>query len=676
MATGTGSQDVAPGRWPPALEPVSPALARIWARPLPLAASTHLRDLEERFLGGQCLYISTPITTGPRLLAWRRANPGHGGDPLGREIRREVTAENIRALGPLRAKISRRLRSDGVIDPTDLDEPGWAQADYHRFWLEVISRYVSTVVLADGWQYSTGCGYEVALAIGRGAELLDSNLEPLNMNHGRDLLGRAAQELELAQLPSEGAHAALDAIEATGSGVMPAPSAEPRGLKDDVLARLAGSYNVALFASFSPGARPALRHFFSRSPEPAPNELEEVVGRLLSESHESALNIRTFKDIESKSSPFIYGLFTVADIVREVRRLAAEGYYTIVNETIDVHDGGVSGVRLGGVVEFAPDVTPRGVESADVSRMSVTLANQMLSVVYGFPVEVPGGARERIEFSIHPDEVGYRRSHICVWEAEPTPELDIEVNPMWPNDFSRLVGDKTFGLLVAHLAGSRVPYTTVVPRRVAPFSFGERTSTGEWWLRTAPMQQEPGLFTTNRGWADPFRLLAAEDPGAKIAAVLAQESVLPEYSGASMPATHGPDIIEGVRGSGERFMLGEQAPDALPPDVSDAVRTVVAGLSSGLGPVRTEWAFDGNSAWVLQLHRVRDAGSVPLSRGTASSWVEFDPAEGLDILRDLLRRIEGRGTGVVVTRRVGVTSHVGDLLRKAGVAARFVDTAE
>ena len=143
-----------------------------------------------------------------------------------------------------------------------------------------------------------------------------------------------------------------------------------------------------------------------------------------------------------------------------------------------------------------------------------------------------------------------------------------------------------------------------------------------------------------------------------------------------MPATHGPDIIEGVRGSGERFMLGEQAPDALPPDVSDAVRTVVAGLSSGLGPVRTEWAFDGNSAWVLQLHRVRDAGSVPLSRGTASSWVEFDPAEGLDILRDLLRRIEGRGTGVVVTRRVGVTSHVGDLLRKAGVAARFVDTAE
>ena len=30
------------------------------------------------------------------------------------------------------------------------------------------------------------------------------------------------------------------------------------------------------------------------------------------------------------------------------------GYFTIVNETIDVHDGGVSGVRLGTIVEFAP----------------------------------------------------------------------------------------------------------------------------------------------------------------------------------------------------------------------------------------------------------------------------------------------------------------------------------
>ena len=50
-------------------------------------------------------------------------------------------------------------------------------------------------------------------------------------------------------------------------------------------------------------------------------------------------------------------------------RLAGEGYLTIVNETIDIHDGGISGVALAGIVEFAPDDTPRAVEQPGVAAL-------------------------------------------------------------------------------------------------------------------------------------------------------------------------------------------------------------------------------------------------------------------------------------------------------------------
>lgn len=653
--------------------PATPAgLKKILARPLPPGAEAHLAAFARRGDAANSLYVSTPITTGPRLLAWRRANPkGADSDPFGRELKREVIAENIRALGPLRTHIARGTKSARVIDPTELDEPGWSQADYHRFWIETISRFASTLVLADGWQYSTGCAYEFSAALLAGIPMLDSNLDPVNLGHAADLLRRASRELEHAGLPSEGARSALHVIQALGGGLATPWPADSGRLKDRVLADLASSYNVALFASFSPG-EPVIRHFVSRTPDEAPRRLEEAVSRLLAESHEGSLNVRTFRTLESKSSPFVYGLKTEASVVETVRRLAAEGYYTIVNETIDIHDGGISGVRLGGIVEFAPDTTPRGVENADVVRMSVTLANELLTTIYGFPVEVPGSGRERIEFSIHPDRVGYRRSHLCVWEAETVREFEVEATPAWPNDFSRLIGDKSFGLLIAHLAGAPVPHTTVVSRRIAPFSFGERTSSGEWWVRTAPRQQEAGLFTTRRGWADPFDLLAREDPDrSRISAILAQEGVPATYSGATLPREAQDDIVEGVRGAGERFMLGEEPPTALPTEVVSAVRSTLGRLTTALGPVRIEWAFDGRTAWVLQLHRVGAEPPSTLSPGHASTWVEFEPKRGLAALRELVAGLSGSDTGVLVTGRVGVTSHVGDLLRKAGIPARF-----
>src|SRR5262249_28129821 len=154
---------------------------------------------------------------------------------------------------------------------------------------------------------------------------------------------------------------------------------------------------------------------------------------------------------------------------------------------------------------------------------------------------------------------GYRKTHTIIWEMEdaPVPENDQNL-PRWPNRFSRFCGDKAFGLLVADLAGLDVPDTLCIPRRLAPFRFGKPTGTGEVWIRTCPPEQAPGKYTTRHGWTDPFRLLADEDPtGTDLSSVLQQEGVDAQFSGAAETLASGEPLLEGVAGTGERFMLGE-----------------------------------------------------------------------------------------------------------------------
>jgi hypothetical protein len=57
--------------------------------------------------------------------------------------------------------------------------------------------------------------------------------------------------------------------------------------------------------------------------------------------------------------------------------------------------------------------------------------------------------------------------------------------------------------------------------------------------------------------------------------------------------------------------------------------------------------------------------------GEPARWRRFDPADGLDSLRRLIEEARAAGDGIVVAGDVGLTSHVGDLLRRAAVPARL-----
>jgi hypothetical protein len=444
-------------------------------------------------------------------------------------------------------------------------------------------------------------------------------------------------------------------------------------LKDERLAKLANRFNVARFTSFSPG-RPEIRFSITgRSIDEDHGSLGSAIRGLLDLAQ--SVNVRTFLDRESKSTEFVYGLTRADDVEAVVRKFAASGLFTIVNETIDVDDGGVSGVSVGGVTEFAPGATPRVVERTDdsVARLPTHVAERILRTVYGFEPHIMPGKDERLEFSLHPMRVGHRLEHTLLWEVASVPSGNLTVTPTWPNDFSRLVGDKVYGLLVADAFGLRVPRATAIGRRYPPFIFGQPTGTAEVWLRTCPAQATPGHFTTVKGWVDPFALLAKEDPNSAVAAVLAQESVVHMYSGAAMSQLQSEPLIEGVRGRGDDFMLGhgrDDLPDVVRGDVSALIREAEAAF----GTVELEWAHDEIQAWMLQVHPrpVTNLEKGVLSLGEAATWLEFDPDEGLDALRTLVGIAAQTNAGVRVTRLVGITSHVGDILRAARVPGRIV----
>jgi hypothetical protein len=447
-------------------------------------------------------------------------------------------------------------------------------------------------------------------------------------------------------------------------------------LQDDRLAQMARRANVAQFASFAPG-RAQLRHLVVGAGVARPDgDLRSVVAALVSRSAAAPLlNVRTFVAGESKGTPFFYGMASVDDVAELVRQLAALGYYTIVNETVDVDDGGVSGVLLGDIAEFAPGRTPRAVEEADAAALPAPLAVDLLRTVYG-AVDLQPRASERIEFSVHPRRVGLHRTSTLLWDVEDVEPVRLQARPTWPNAFSRHIGDKAYGLLVAHLLGLPVPMTTVIGRRVAPFAFGRPTAAGpvDRWVRTCPVEPEPGRFTSRRGWLDPFALLAEEDPTSRrIASVLDQQAVAARYAGATGVTDGGAVLVEGVAGEGDGFMLGARAAEPVPPVVAEDVIALVRAAAPSLGPVRIEWAHDGERAWVLQLHTVRArVGAGYLNPGEAREWLRFHPEEGLERLRELADRAAGSGQGVLVVGEVGLTSHVGDILRRAGVPGRLL----
>lgn len=624
-------------------------------------------------------YLSGPITTGIRFIEWWSETGSRltlNSKAYSDGLRRQVIGPNENQL-KVTAELLRAKGSEPVIEPASLFVGQWSQQDYVNLWERFISDHASRILLMDGWEYSAGCAQEFCHAHLEGVPTSRVDGSPVVARDGIAAIGRALAHV--GDLPEPPAHLhkslriAHDRLQATLPTVVYVPGGgTPR--KDASLDCLAELINVAQFVSYEPhGGRP--KQAYSRVLGEEPNRffanVAEAAQMLIARSADASVNVRSFSPESPLSREFIYGLARVDDVVNAVGRLTAEGLNTIVNETVDVHDGGVSGVLLGNTIEFAPDDTPRAVEKPGTASLPLGWGLRLLTTVYGFEPDLAVPESTRLEFSLHPRPRGWRHTHTLGWEIGEHPGLALSPVPQWPNRFSRMIGDKVFGLLVAHHIGLPVPRTTVINRRVAPFTFGQATGSAEIWFRTAPIEQMPGKFTTTRGWSDPFKIMAEEDPeNQSIASILGQAGVEPLYSGASIVMQTGEITTEGLRGAGDAFMQGSAKAEMLPTSILADVKRLHANAAE-LGPVRFEWVHDGERAWVVQLHRGATTSVADvLVPGQAKHWTAFNVSQGLEKLREIIARLEP-GHGVELHGAVGLTSHIADVIRRANVPARI-----
>jgi len=663
-----------------------------------------IADLLRSVIGGRtATYVSVPITTGPRYLRWFKER-GAKLDPTSHEYREEhyisVIQPNWEAT---RNRISelRHKTHNIVIDPTAFQPSEWTQDEYRYFWGKVIERYVNTVVFLDGWEYSSGCCFEFLTATRCGANTITENKQPINREMGIELITAAIQEIKQYSISTTYLERVVKELQGDATRLYVQPTiiedadwtkelgalniTDQLHLKDTILDRLAIVANVAQFVSFGPNGGPTQR--FSRIRGFEPNFMfsspETAISSLLESSPDGTVNIRRFQAEQVKGEPFWYGLKTVDAVIEILRKNAAEGKYSIVNETIDVNDGGVSGVGIDRILEFSPGDTPKCVDKPGVCTLPRDIAIHVLNSVYGFRPALNFNTSVRVEFSIHPRERGFRGEHTIIWELEYIGEFYLESEINWPNNFSRFVGDKAYGLLVADAIGLPVPKTTAIVRSVAPFTFGQQTGNRETWIRTCPEVRVPGKYPTKYGWYDPFKLIAEEDQLAKedpkrvrIAAVLAQEAVYSVYSGSLLPKMDGQPFIEGVRGRGDEFMLGRAAPEALPVEVVKAVTDLYNQASERLGPIEMEWVYDGQMVWIVQLNKgTKSTVGDIIFPGKSINFHRFEVENGLESLRELIYNL-GSSEGVILVGDVGITSHFGDILRRAKIPSRIERTGK
>lgn len=454
-------------------------------------------------------------------------------------------------------------------------------------------------------------------------------------------------------------------------------------LKDDKLAYINDMKkgNIAQYISVSPDGE--IKHIKISDFDSCAIGLKELIIKLISSSRSNAVNVRSFSSNVMKGNKLVYNknIKDIDEVIQIITDNCRMNKYSIVNENIDINDGGVSGVVFGDIIEFAPKDTPKCVDKDGVCTLEKKMGYSILKTIYGFEPEFKFDENYRVEFSIHPNREGVENKHTIIWEYEEFENINHNFKITWPNKFSQFIGDKTFGLLVADYLGFNVPFTTAIPREVAPFNFGKRTGVFEKWIRTCPIIKEPGKYYSGDAWVDPFELMKNEekigDNKINISAIMSQDAVDAKYSGGAIVTKYKEnDIIEGVENKGDKFMLGEVDKYDLPSYLLNELGKLADRIRSYnklIGDVSIEWVYDGCDIWIVQLNQLSNSatGNI-IVNGNVSNYESFLVSDGLEALRDKINTIK-EDVGINLIGNVGVTSHFGDLLRQAGIPSKITN---
>ncbi|CAI3206534.1 hypothetical protein [Clostridium neonatale] len=644
--------------------------------------------------GNEIIYVSTPINTGEKFLRWYKST----GKKLLKENDEKYNNEKVKNVIEPNIAYARKyvnyLRNSSnkvVIDPTTFESKTlkWSQDDFYSFWANVIKQLANEVIFLDGWEYSIGCCYELLAALENNINVYSEDKNSLTIEKCIEKMNNSISAYEFNNLEQ---HTKIRAIlqrvqeyyENNYSSSRYKYEAEE--MKDEKLNNLINKKdtNIAQFVSFEPNLTLKTRFIhinnFDNSQELSSKQLIE---KLILSAPSKAVNIRSFSKKSMKGNKFVYnkGINDIEEILNIIKENSLKNQYSIVNENIDINDCGVSGVVLGDVIEFSPEDTPKCVEKQGVCSLPKEIGFKILKNVYGFVPDIKFSSNYRVEFSIHPNRQGVKKEHTIIWEYEYYNKVDYQRKISWPNNFSKFIGDKVFGLLVADALGIRVPRSTVISRKIAPFSFGIETGLKEKWIRTCPIKKEPGKFYTGSSWIDPFELMYREEAKGSnkvnIASLISQDGVDSIYSGACLIRSDKKnDLIEGVCGQGDKFMVGEESNKELPEKVITEVMSLnnqIRKYHSILGDVSIEWVYDGEYVWLVQLNQLKNEDGYNVTEqkiivsGNPSYYKKVFVKDGLDSLRNKINEIKGKNIGIELIGNIGVTSHFGDLLRLSNI---------
>jgi hypothetical protein len=178
-----------------------------------------LSAMDSVLLGSKAVYASSELTSGRRAQRLQREHnvPNHVSlrDGLGPDHYHTLlwspnVAEAVAFAEELRSRLG---TADVVISPAPFSAPSWPQTAYLLFWEQVIRTRIRSVYFNDGWEYSTGCVFEFAIATDVGLPTFDRAARRLPALEAIERVGRAIAEMESSQLDSRNLRTSLTRLE-------------------------------------------------------------------------------------------------------------------------------------------------------------------------------------------------------------------------------------------------------------------------------------------------------------------------------------------------------------------------------------------------------------------------------------------------------------------------------
>lgn len=152
----------------------------------PLFTELYVKAAKEQLDGKPMTYISTPITGGTKkfdLFEELGVNDKKEFDKNGKNrFVKDVIVANTNRAFRISESVRQRTNYGSVMDPSEITIPDWSQSHYAAHWDAVVKELASKVVLAPGWDFSTGCILELKRALDKGIPIEEIALNPLRLN--------------------------------------------------------------------------------------------------------------------------------------------------------------------------------------------------------------------------------------------------------------------------------------------------------------------------------------------------------------------------------------------------------------------------------------------------------------------------------------------------------------